>query len=884
MTAHCKAAPGRDRYAEFLGKTAEGFWLIDGDCRTVEVNQALCAMLGYEAEEMVGRTPLDFVDGANRSIFAAQFRQLSSTSHRTYEIELTAKDGAQIPTVFNATTILDDAGQLVQAFALVTDVSDLKQAVQDTRLKTMALEQIVDLVLITDLDGIIQYANPALGRMLQVDPERLTGQPLSTLSTHQESTCRVETYFKTTLDTGQWRGELYREKPDGTRLVLDARAFLVRDYGGTPIAFCGIATDITARKAMEEEVRRTESRYHQMFETNRAVKLIIDPRGGRIVEANSAAVQYYGYPRDVLLAMTISDINTLSGSEVREEMARACSEERLYFFFKHRLASGEVRDVEVYSGPVELGNQVLLYSIIHDVTERIRAEKERLHLTMAVNQAAEAFVITDAEGAIEYVNPAFEQVSGYTRGEALGRNPRILKSEQHDEAFYRDMWATLKAGKTWKGRIVNKTKGGALFTEDAVISPVRDESGDVVSYIGVKRDVTHEVQLESQLRQAQKLESIGRLAGGVAHDFNNMLAVILGNAELALEQMDDPVRARDSLSEIRKAAARSADLTRQLLAFARKQTIEPEVLNLNRVVSGMLKMLRRVIGEDILLRWAPADALWNTRVDPSQLDQILVNLCVNARDAIDSHGEITIASGNVVLDEAFCLGHPGAVPGEFVWLSIADTGSGMDGPTMANIFEPFFTTKAEGEGTGLGLATVYGIVKQNRGYVDVSSEVGVGTKFTIYLERHEAAAKETFPSGPETAASPGSETILLVEDEPGILKMLTLVLGELGYTVMAAASPHEALSISAAYAREIDLLVTDVVMPELNGYDLSKRLRDSRPHLPTLFISGYSADVLESCDANAGETGFLAKPFSREQFATKVREMLETRRKDEVVL
>ena len=376
------------------------------------------------------------------------------------------------------------------------------------------------------------------------------------------------------------------------------------------------------------------------------------------------------------------------------------------------------------------------------------------------------------------------------------------------------------------------------------------------------------------MRQAQKMESVGRLAGGVAHDFNNMLSIILGNTEMAMEGMAPDDRMHDNLSEIFSAARRSADITRQLLAFARKQTIAPKVLDLNRTIKSTLKMLQRLIGEDIDLAWLPDKKVWPVRMDPSQLDQILANLCVNARDAISDVGKITIETGTVTFDSAYCAEHPGFIPGEFILLAVSDDGCGMDQETQANLFEPFFTTKGVDKGTGLGLATVYGIVKQNDGFINVYSEPDQGTTFRIYLPRYLAETESLEKKTSDKINLDGTETILLVEDEPSILKMTRVMLERTGYKVLAAGTPGEAMALAREHAGEIHLLMTDVVMPEMNGRDLAKNLLSLYPDLKRLFMSGYTANVIAHHGVLDEGVQFIQKPFSKQDLAIKIREVM----------
>lgn len=411
---------------------------------------------------------------------------------------------------------------------------------------------------------------------------------------------------------------------------------------------------------------------------------------------------------------------------------------------------------------------------------------------------------------------------------------------------------------------------------------VKDVSGSIVGLRGVSQDISmrkkaeaEQEKLKAQLLQAQKMESVGRLAGGVAHDFNNMLTIILGNTEIIMEESQLSDSHSDYLKEIYKAAEHSADLTKQLLTFARKQIIDPKVLNLNDVVGEMLKMLRRLIGEDIELNWLPADDLESVRMDPSQVDQILANLCINARDAIKNIGKVTIETDNISIDEQYCIGTIDAIPGDYVMISVTDNGLGMDNATMLNIFEPFFTTKNVDKGSGLGLATVFGIVKQNKGFIHVYSEPGYGSTFKIYLPQYHEAELPRQDKVIRADSFYGKETILLVEDEPSILKLTKMMLKRLGYNILSASKPSEAIKIASESSSVIDMLITDVVMPDMNGRDLAKALTRLFPDLKCLFMSGYTANVIAHHGVLDSGVQFINKPFSKESLARKVREVLD---------
>jgi PAS domain S-box-containing protein len=523
---------------------------------------------------------------------------------------------------------------------------------------------------------------------------------------------------------------------------------------------------------------------------------------------------------------------------------------------------------------------------VDNVTERKRAEDELRASESRFRHYFElpliGFAITSPGKKWIEVNDKLCEILGYSR-----------------EELYRLTWADLTPGedlaeeesvygRILKGEAESHTlekryirKDGTVIQAMASSICVRKPDGAVDYFVGLVQDITDRRRaeeeregLQAQLAQAQKMESVGRLAGGVAHDFNNMLGVILGHAELAMSGMDRSQRIFDRLQQIHKAAERSADLTRQLLAFARKQTVFPRVLDLNETVEGMLKMLRRLIGEDIDLVWLPGKNLKPVWVDPSQIDQILANLCVNARDAIGDRGKVTIETGNVVFDEAGCARHAGSVPGDYVMLAVSDDGCGIDREIQDQLFDPFFTTKEMGKGTGLGLATVYGIVKQNEGYIDVCSETGRGSTFRIYLPRFQGKAQQLREDESTETTAPGHETILLVEDEAAVLDMCRIMLESLGYRVLPAATPGEAMRVAREHAGEIHLLMTDVVMPEMNGRDLAKNILTLYPNIKRLFMSGYTADVIAHRGILDEGVHLIQKPFNMKKLAAMLREVI----------
>ncbi|NVN92203.1 MAG: PAS domain S-box protein [Desulfuromonadales bacterium] len=630
----------------------------------------------------------------------------------------------------------------------------------------------------------------------------------------------------------------------------------------------------------DEALQDSEKRYRRLFESAKDGILILDALTGVVVDVNPFLLQLLGFSYDELCGQHIWEIGVFKDIAASKDAFKTLQDTEYIRYDDLPLETRDGRpiSVEFVSNVYLVDHSKVIQCNIRDITARKRADAEHKRLMAAIDQIGEGIVMTDAQGTIQFVNPAFERMTGYSREEAVGRNPRFLKSDEQDDQFYHTLWNTISDGRTWSGRIVNKRKNGTHYTVETTISPVRDPSGLIVNYVSVKRDITDHLRLTAQFQQAQKMEAVGQLAGGVAHDFNNMLTVILGHAELALSTVDPAQALHASLEEIIKAAQRSTEITRQLLGFARKQTIAPVVLDLNQAVESTLRMLRRLIGENINLAWLPAAGLCPIKIDPVQIDQILANLCVNARDAIVDVGKVTIETANAVFDEAYCAQHVGYVAGKYVLLAVSDNGCGMDREILDKIFEPFFTSKGAGAGTGLGLSTVYGIVKQNNGFINVYSEPGNGTTFKIYLARYAEQADDAHQQEvTEEIALGNGETVLVVEDEPGILKLCAMMLDKLGYRVLAAGSPGEAIKLAEEHSGEIDLLITDVVMPEMNGRDLAERMQSLHPNMDKLYMSGYTANVIIQRGMPGESIRFIQKPFSMKQLAIKVREALRER-------
>ncbi len=644
---------------------------------------------------------------------------------------------------------------------------------------------------------------------------------------------------------------------------------------------------LARRATMETE--RDRAWYHALFEFSPDA-LFVTGSDGRFVEVNDVAVKRYGYSLAELLDMGPADLTAPALLPLVEERLKEALKNAARFEWRHVTKDGREIEVDVAHRPVKRYGKPCFLSTVRDMTavkqtEEALRESEARYRLLADN-TLDVIWLMDMDLRFTYVNPSVERMFGYTPEEFVGtrlsdhcaparleRMSAIVAHESRHLDEHRGVIFETVLRRKDQTPIPVEIHGTFLFDHDRRTIGLQGTTRDISER---KKAELEQSALEDQLRQSQKMESIGRLAGGVAHDFNNMLSIIIGNAELALDGLDpaDPLHAR--IMEIMRAGERSADLTRSLLAFARKQTITPKALDLNDTVAGMLKMLGRLIGEDIDLLCKPGKELWPVKMDPAQLNQILANLVVNSRDAIEGVGKITIETENAELDEDYCAQDPDLTPGRYVTLAVNDTGSGMDKETLASIFEPFYTTKPQGEGTGLGLAMIYGIVKQNDGLISVYSEKGNGASFRIYLPAlidREARIEES----PEalTSAETGSETILLVEDEAPLLELNERLLRKLGYKTLAVDTPGKALELVQQYPDPIHLVLTDVVMPEMDGLALWRRLTELRPGLKCLFMSGYTANVIAHRGVLDQNVHFLQKPFSRKSLAAKIRETLK---------
>jgi two-component system, cell cycle sensor histidine kinase and response regulator CckA len=754
-----------ERYRAYYNLPTVGFAIISPRKEWLDVNQALCSLLGYDRQELQRLSWDDVTYPEDRAADAAEFERVLKGEIRGYSLDkrMVRKDGSVAWAALSAHSGRSATGEMEYLIAHIKDITQRKNAeAENDRLRQMLEEtQHIARVGGWELDVAADTLHWSRETYLIHDttPEEYTPSLESALAFYSpESQPVISAAIREAIEKGRnFQMELDLISAKGRRVRVYTTSKVIRE-GGVTTKVIGAFQDITEQKEAEETLRRSEEKYRRLVEGMGTRHCVFSHTAeGVFLYLSRGSEALFGVPADELIGK-----NWRSIAMTPESLQAAEESDR--------------RIIETHTP------QVVVITCIH------------------------------ADGT---------------------------------------------------QRVIDITYGPVI------------EGGKVVAMDGLCTDVTQEVSLQNQLQQAQKMESVGRLAGGVAHDFNNLLLVMLGHAEMGLMKLDEDHPVAANLREIKATAERSANLTRQLLAFASRQAIAPKVIDLNETVGEMLTMLQRLIGEDIQLLWEPSLGLWRVHTDTSQIDQILANLCINSRDAIENTGTITLRTGNFVADSQFCAQEPAAVPGEYVRLSVTDDGVGMDEETQKHIFEPFFTTKGLGHGTGLGLATVYGAVRQNDGFITVKSTPGVGTTFAIYLPRHRDNGSKAAEVPDFVPLEHGKETILLVEDEEAILDLTAEMLKLQGYTVLASANPVEALRMAREYDGFIDLVITDVIMPQMNGKELVEALAQDRPGMRRLYMSGYTADVIAHHGVLDEGVHFIQKPFPMQAILTKVREVLE---------
>lgn len=741
-------------------------------------------------------------------------------------------------------------------------------------------------VVLIDTKGHILFSNQVFARMIGTEPSAIIGKQVYKLMPADIAAdwkARVTKAMTTGLSESFEETRNFNHTEGIRDIIFYLHPLHDANEACTQLAMFGI--DITERKQIEKTLRLSEEKFKELFESAPVGYHEVDVTG-RIVNINHTELEMLGYSRDEMIGKFVWQFIFNPDATQKRVMAKLSGElptarsfERMYMrkdgtMFPVLMEERLLKD--------ENGAITGIRTTIQDITEQkyieqeLRESEERFKVTLY--SIGDGVITTDMNGDVLHMNPVAEKMTGWTESEAQGKSVTEvfqIHSEETRHTVENPVHRVLR-----EGLVVGLANHTILVSKDGTRrpiadsgAPIRNGQGQTIGVVLVFNDQSEHRLLQSQLIQSQKMEAVGRLAGGIAHDFNNVIAIILGYAKLIERDLSplDPIARK--IQGIVTAAERSAELTNQLLAFARKQVVTPVTVNLNDEISTLHNMLTRLIGEDVTLSLNLADDLWNVKIDPSQVDQIFANLSTNARDAISDVGTITIETSNIVIEEAYAKEHMDFHPGEYVMIAFSDSGSGMDKGTLSRIFEPFFTTKEEGKGSGLGLATVFGIVKQNNGFINVYSEAGKGTTFKIYLPRFygevEAPAEKE-----EEIPLKGTESILIVEDEEQLLDLAKSSLEMYGYSIQTAKSPGDAIILCERSDVKFDLLITDVVMPGMNGKELKDRLEKTRPEMKVIFMSGYTADVVAHRGILDESVNFLQKPFTPLTLARKVRMVL----------
>jgi two-component system cell cycle sensor histidine kinase/response regulator CckA len=839
----------------------------------VDASPGACAYYGYDREALKKRNIADInapEEALEKMRMAkAQQQKYFDFRHRLAGGEVRDVEVCAGPIVVAGKTLL---------FLIITDVTERKRAEERNLRLAAIVESSDDAIIGKTLDGIITSWNKGAEKIYGYEETEALGKPISLLVPSDRQDEIPEILEKIRMGEHVEHYETVRRKKDGSEVDVSLTISPIRGAEGATVGASTIARDVTELRQVQMRLEKERSQLRTLVQTIPDLVWLKDSDGVYLT-CNHRFESFFGADESDIVGKTDYDFVDVDLADFFRDHDRkamladkpSTNEEWITF------ADDDHRELlETIKTPMYDKNGALIgvLGIGRNITELRKAEEAEKLLSAAIEQAAEAIFIADADGIIQYVNPAMADISGFCKEDLLGNPMRLLASDEYDATLHQQLWSSIKEGNIWSGRLASKKKDGNMYYEEGAISPVKDASGKTTNYVAVMRDITEHLKLSRQLQQAQKMEAIGTLAGGVAHDFNNLLTVVMGYSDLLLNEKNKQDPAYTDLQKIKLAAQKGADLVRRLLTFSRKAEFKPRPVDLNQQIEQLEKMLTRTIPKMVKIELRLADGLSRVNADPTQIDQVLMNLAVNASDAMPDGGRFIIETTNVFLDEEFARTHLGTQPGEYALLIISDTGCGMSRETVERIFEPFYTTKEAGKGTGLGLATVYGIVKQHNGYVTCYSEPGEGTTFRIYLP---VAEMEIDLDAATTYAVPafGTETILLADDEEFIRDLGEKILKRFGYTVLTTANGKEALDLYRREKGRISLVILDLIMPEMGGKQCLEELLQIDPDVKVIIASGYSAIGPTKESLEMGTKGFVNKPYDMRQVLEVVRRVLD---------
>ena len=872
-----------ERFRGIFENASVGIAQISPDSKLIRFNRPFEELIGRSRQELETGALGDFMVGGHREEYRDLMLKALRGEKDAFSLEacfITSRD-TQVWGHLNQALIRKPNGEPDYFVLVAKNITDRKLAEQklfesEERFR-VAFETSPDSVNINRLrDGMYISINQGFTNTLGYTKDDVVGKTSHELSIWGDPSVR-EKLAEELLKHGKVSGlEAKFRAKDGT-LVDGLMSAAITQLNGEP-HIVSITSDIRSLKSAHEKLAIQQKRIEAIMLASPDPVVVFD-NDHHCVYLNPAFTRFFGWTLDEVYGRELPYIPAAHKGPAELGMEQIVTTGRMKPLETQRMTKdGRLLDVLISAASIKDQNDRMtgLVANLHDISPLKEAEASRRMLATAMEQAAEAVVITDLGGDILYVNPAFEKVTGYSKQEVLGQNPRILKSDHQDQKFYQDLWGTITSGEVWSGHLVNRKKNQELFHEEATISPVRDPNGAITNYVAVKRDVSKEMHLEQRLRRSEKMEAIGTLAGGIAHDFNNILGAITGYTELALDELGQEEQAPRDLRQVLKAAERASALIRQILTFSRD--VEPDLkpIDLNKAVSQALAMLERTLPKMIEIRFTRGDSLPYVRADFSQLEQVVLNLGTNARDAMQGNGVLLIQTSDEYLDADNCCPEEGMVPGRYVKLSVRDTGCGMDEETLARIFEPFFTTKEPGKGTGLGLSMVFGIVKAHGGHLGCFSQPGHGTTFEIFLPSLEKDGPGGAGRGTSSGELPtGNETILLVDDEKPLRDMSARILTERGYAVRLAENAEQGLGVFNKAPAAIDLVILDLSMPGMGGQECLERLLELDPEIKVIISSGYAMNGSVSRALETGAAGFVPKPYNKSELLQKVRQVLD---------